>query len=197
MRSQSDLIAGAAAAASFIAMWGLLGTPFLWVSAILGIAVYTGIRLAFGAQKQQQEEPQVVDPSDWVIKIRGLEVQFIDPDIRKRIDALCKEAETLIADLKARPDPSVEGTFLVGQYLEQAYNGLSLFLSRTRGGAEWTEKATEMLGSLLDTILDRFAKLHERVNAQDDAALASEIKVLTDTLNEVDNVTLNLKSGTQ
>lgn len=191
-RVSSDLISGIAAAACFLGMWALLGTGLLWVSALLSVMVYVGLRLALPSPADSPA-PEVA-PIDRIHHLGTLASQFSDVDLRAPIERLCQEAEGLLEDCKGS-DNGIEATFLIGQYLAQAESGLELFLARTKGRADWTREAKQTLSGLLGTIQTRFEALHQRVRDQDDQALASEIKVLTSTLDEVDRVCVNLKEG--
>lgn len=88
-----------------------------------------------------------------------------------------------------------EAEFLVQQYLEQTRRGLEMFQSDRPRSSNARSESLQVLLNLLNTVLERFDNLQTTLDSQDDKALASELKLLTQTLNDLDQISPTIKQG--
>jgi hypothetical protein len=190
----SDLAPGAVAALSFLAIGALLGWtwPGLALSAFLSVAVYYGIRLAL-PQKRTAEEAPALSTAELLGQLQRIGRQLSEVGNQSaghRIQAICEQADALLRYGDAHPDRAADSLIMVRQYLELTRLGGQTALASGNVAGEAGRQSRQQLSALLDMVLDRFTSLHERLLAEDDAALAGELKVLTKTLEELDKVYL-------
>jgi hypothetical protein len=190
----SDLAPGVAAALSFLAMAALLGWtwPAFAVSALLSVAVYYGVRLIL-PQRQTAEEAPALSTAELLGQLQRMGRQLSEvgnQSAGRRVQAICETADALLRYGEAHPDRAADSLFMVRQYLELTRLGVQTALASGSVAGEAARQSRQQLSELLDMVLDRFTSLHERLLAEDDAALAGELKVLTKTLEELDKVYL-------
>lgn len=179
------------AVGAFVGMHLLLGAPLIWLSGGLALATYFGIRLLTAPPKPVERAEEVVDS---INAVTSLGQRLSRSDLRSQTTQIGVKARTLLTRFKDSGG-SVEGEFMVHQYMEQTRKGLELFLTdRSRTPANRTQSA-EVLAQLLQTVSDRFDGLQTTLDAQDDQAIAGEIKLLNQTLTDLDQFSVTLNQG--
>jgi hypothetical protein len=202
-----DLLAGVSAAAAFLVILALLGS--LWLSAGLALAVYVAVRFlsatAAGAGPSRQREAAFPDeepvrapqPRELVNEIRGLLRRMPDPRLRAEADDVCARAAALLDYFAAHPLRAADSQFLVGQYLDLTRTAIERYVAAARFSDGSAGRSAQTLDGFLDEVRGRFAALHERLTGEDDAALAGEIQVLNRTLQDLDEMSLQIRGGNQ
>ena len=170
-------------------MYLLLGPSMILVSAGLAIATYFGLRLVIAPKQDEGKESEAIDV---VNEVSQLGQRLATPELRQMTTALCIKARTLLNQLANSKDAAAEALFLVRQYMEQTRNGLRLYLAEGRRSRSESEK---VLTQLLSTVSGRFDTLQISLDTQDDQALAGELKLLTKTLTDLDQISVNLGQG--
>ncbi|MBC8064078.1 MAG: hypothetical protein H7Y17_04560 [Chlorobia bacterium] len=169
----------------------LLGASLIWLSAGLAVATYLGVRLLAPPNKPTDRAEESVDD---INVIASLGQRLPTGELRKQCTEIGVKARTLLSQLQ-RSGGSVEAEFLIQQYLEQTRKGLELFLGeRSRSNLGKTQSLA-VLTQLLATVSDRFINLQVSLDSQDDQALAGELKLLTQTLTDLDQFSVTLNQG--
>jgi len=189
----ADLIPGLVATIAFLGMGWLLGVSLIWLSGLLAIGVYLGIRWLMPAI-EAQEEAQPIPARELLKQIRQIQPQIRLADVQQRVQGVCDWAGALLDYCDKYPENAAESLFLVRQYLQLTQTGVTLFLETERSSQAAALQSRHKLNELLDSVLERFTRLHEGLVAQDSAALTGELNVLTKTLDELDKVCLTLGS---
>lgn len=163
----------------------------IWLSGGLGIATYFGIRLITAPQKPVEKAEEVVDA---INAVASLGQRLSRSDLRHQTTQIGVKARTLLTRFRDSGG-SPEGEFMVHQYMEQTKKGLELFLTDRSRGTASRAQSTEVLAQLLATVSDRFDSLQITLAAQDDQAIAGEIKLLNQTLTDLDQFSVTLNQG--
>jgi hypothetical protein len=191
----NDLIPGAAAALGFLGITAVLGFPYLWLSAVMGAAIYFSVRWLMPIPNSVVSDPPTVPAEQHLAEMRALTFQVSDPDIRLRITSVCDQGASLLQYFTDHPMKSDESAFLVRQYLELSHSAVQMYIATVRSAASATQ-SREKLEELLDSVQNRFQKLYKRLTSEDDVALAGEIQVLTKTLDDLDKVCNTIRGET-
>ncbi len=186
----SDLIPGLVAAIAFLAMGWLFGLSWLWLglNVLLSAGVYLGARLLLSSEPAP-EAPPLTTP-EVLQAVRDLIPRLRDRQAQQQLTALCDRADALLRYGAAHPERGGESVFMVRQFLELTQSGVELAIESSYLPANGASESRARLHTLLDSVLNRFTTLHERLLAEDDAALATELKTLTTTLEELDKIYL-------
>ncbi len=169
----------------------LLGTPLILVSVGLAIATYIGVRLLGSPAKESNRLEASVDTLNLVSELGK---RLPTAELRQSCLELCIKARTLLSQFK-EGGGSAEGEFMVQQYLEQTHKGLEVLLSQGNQKLGTRKESLEVLAQLLHTVYDRFEGMQKTLDAQDDQAIAGEIKMLTKTLADLDQFSVTLNQG--
>lgn len=183
---RTDLIAGIAAVAAFLAMTGVLGASRVWLSGGLSVAVYLAVRWLLPTQPEAQE-PKRVSAAERLEELRGRMGVIRDKSAARRAAAVHDRAARLLQYLSSHPLKRAESEFMIGQYLELSLRALELYQA-TGVVEDAPQQSLQKLCELLDGVAERFQKLYEKLAEQDDSELAGEIKVLNQTLDDLDKV---------
>lgn len=188
-----DLGPGIAAAGAFLCMFWLLGVPWLWLSALLSVGVYLGVKWLLPGRAPTVEEATATPDAESLLRVVGdFAPRLPHAALQGRLYDLCRTAEMLLRYCQEHPMRASDSRFVVAQYLEVTRTGVERFLETARftGGSE---AARQRLEALLDGVATRFQGLYENLVKEDDAALAGELDVLNRTLKDLDEVVLQLR----
>ena len=170
----------------------LLGSSMILASAALAVAVYAAFRILLAPKKAPDREAETVDVVNEVAQL-GQRLSTIE--LRQNVTSICVKARRLLNQLTDSKDSSAEATFLIRQYLEQTRNGLRLFIAERSRVAQPRSESEKVLAQLVSTVSDRFDNLQTSLDTQDDQALAGELKLLTKTLTDLDQISVTLGQG--
>jgi hypothetical protein len=189
----SDLAPGIAAAGSFLAFAYILGAGMLWLAAALAGVVYVAVRLlqpgtAGRAARSVGYTPPERTARDELRDMEAMGANIADRELRALLADVTGRARALLDYLERHPERSVEGRVMVGQFLRLSLEAVRLFAERSRTRIASSRRSREDLLNLLRDVSARFGALQDRINDEDDEALAGEIQVLSNTLAELDSV---------
>ena len=190
-RLPSDIVAGISAVIAFLGMLGIMGVGYLWLSAILSVGVYAGLRILLPAKTDSMEAPPV-SLEERIARLAQLAPQLVQPDAKRRLSAIMERATTLSAYCANHSDASADVVFMARQYLEFCESGLRLYLVTSNRVENVSRQSVATLNEMLESVLTRLSRILEKTQAADDAAVAIELRSLTKTLQELDRVCLSL-----
>lgn len=183
---------GVAGAGAFLGMFWLLGAPWLWLSAVLALGVYWGVKWILPA-KTPAEEASSPDPRVLLRTLANLIPPLSPPSLQAKLVDVCEKADLLLRYAEANPVRAADSQFVVTQYLDLTQTGVERYLETARFGRAGAQQSLRSLDELLDGVLVRFNTLYDKLLSEDDAALASELQVLNRTLKDLDEVVVQLQ----
>ena len=186
-----DLAPGLSATAAFLGMHLILGAGLLWLSVLLALAVYAGVRFLLPTTPPAVE-PHDVSIEERVARLGELQAKLMEPDARQRVGAIRSCALSLTDYATKHPEMSVDVLFMARQYLEFSESGISLYLTTVSRARRASRQSLATLIEMLDSVLHRLTRIFEKTQAADDAAVASELRTMTQTLKDLDRVFVSL-----
>lgn len=188
----SDVIPGVLASLAFIVMILLLGPSWMLASALLAFGVYFGTRFLLPTPAAAPEATPFVPTQEVLRQVAALAPQVGYEEARWRLKAICEKADALLRYADQHPDRSGDSLAIIRQYLELTRTGVQLFLEANPLSGNQAQQSRARLNELLTNVQERLTQLYEWLNAEEDAALAGRLKALTQTLKELDEVSLTL-----
>lgn len=192
-----DLVPGMAGVIAFLAVLALLGSGWLWLSALLAVGTYLGVRWILPSPRKAGEvvEEKPVTTREVLSQVAELSRCVPDAGLQRRLRGICDQADSLLRYFDAHPERADESLFVIRQYLQLARTGVQRFVDAGRYAGPSARQSIQNMNELLEQVSSRFGHLQDRLAEEDDASLAGELKVLTQTLKELDTVYMNVKGN--